>query len=139
MTLRPANISDTLSIAELVGQLGYTADATSLKNRLEFILKQKRHCVFVVSENEKLIGWIHGFYSLRIESEFFTEIGGLVVHEEHRKKGLGKILVEQVSLWAEENSFGKLRVRCNSIRQESHQFYEKIGFELIKEQKIYDK
>lgn len=33
----------------------------------------------------------------------------------------------------------KVRVRCNTLRNESHNFYEKIEFKLNKEQKVFDK
>ena len=93
----------------------------------------------VIASNEKIVGWIHGFYSLRIESDFFVEIGGLVVDENFRKNGIGKKLVDKVMEWSKLKNCEKVRVRCNVIRKESHKFYENIGFEINKEQKIFSK
>ena len=110
-----------------------------LINRLNKILKSADHCVYVALKNEELVGWIHGFYALRVASAFFTEIGGLVVNEKHRNNGIGKELVNKLIDWSKLKDCEKIRVRCNVLRKESHQFYENIGFEINKEQKIFNK
>ena len=137
--IRIAEINDSESITELSNQLGYETRNVDIQNRLNNILINADNCVYVATENGKIVGWIHGFYSLRIESEFFVEIGGLVVDENFRKSGIGKKLVDKVIEWSKLKDCGKVRVRCNVIRKESHRFYENIGFEINKEQKIFNK
>ena len=137
--IRNAEIKDSESITELSNQLGYEALNSDLKNRLKTILEHPDNCTYVATLNGKVIGWIHGFYSMRVESDFFVEIGGLVVSENLRKNGIGKMLVDKVIEWTELKNCRKVRVRCNVIRTESHRFYEKIGFEINKEQKIFNK
>ncbi|HPF98043.1 MAG TPA: GNAT family N-acetyltransferase [Mangrovimonas sp.] len=137
--IRNAEIKDSESITELSNQLGYETLNTDIQNRLNAILKHPENCVYVATVNGKVIGWIHGFYSMRVESDFFVEIGGLVVSENSRKNGIGKKLVDKVIEWTELKNCRKVRVRCNVTRTESHRFYEKIGFEINKEQKIFNK
>ena len=139
LSIRNAEIKDSESIAELSDQLGYKSNNDIIQNRLTEILKNNDNCVFVVLENEEIIGWIHGFYTRRVESNSLVEIGGLVVDENYRKRGIGKILVERINKWAESKECKKVRVRCNTVRKETHIFYEKIGFKINKEQKIFDK
>ena len=139
ISLRIAEFDDSESIAELSTQLGYGKYAPGTKGRLKTILNNTDHCVFVAISEGQIIGWIHGFYSFRIESDFFIEIGGLVVDKNFRNKRVGARLVDKVTEWAKTKSCKKIRVRCNVIREESHLFYEKIGFETNKEQKIFDK
>ena len=126
-------------ITELSNQLGYENQNADVKNRLKRILINTDNCIYVATKNGRIVGWIHGFLSLRIESEFFVEIGGLVVNENFRKNGIGKKLVDKVIEWSKLKNCEKVRVRCNVIRKESHRFYENIGFEINKEQKIFDK
>ncbi|MCB0745812.1 MAG: GNAT family N-acetyltransferase, partial [Ignavibacteriae bacterium] len=76
--IRNAEIKDSESITELSNQLGYETLNTDIQNRLNTILKHPENCVYVATVNGKVIGWIHGFYSMRVESDFFVEIGGLV-------------------------------------------------------------
>jgi GNAT superfamily N-acetyltransferase len=137
--IRIAEINDSEYITELSNQLGYETRIVDIQNRLIKILENEDNCVYVAVKNGKIVGWIHGFYSLRIESNFFAEIGGLVVDENFRKNGIGKKLVDKVIQWSKLKNCEKVRVRCNVIRKESHRFYENIGFEINKEQKIFNK
>jgi len=139
MMIRNAKIEDSESITELSNQLGYATLNTDMQNRLEKILQHGENCVYVAAENGQVVGWIHGFFSMRVESDFFVEIGGLVVNENFRKKGIGRKLVDKLIDWARLKNCEKIRVRCNVIRTESHRFYEKIGFEVNKEQKVFNK
>ncbi|WP_103067991.1 GNAT family N-acetyltransferase [Aquimarina sediminis] len=139
ISIENAKVEDAESITELSGQLGYTASVTITQNRLIEILNNKDHCVFMAVNNKNIVGWIHGFYTLRVESDAFVEIGGLVVNENYRNKGIGKLLVEHIIDWSKQKKQSKVRVRCNTIRTESHKFYESIGFIKNKEQKIFDK
>lgn len=137
--IRNAAAKDSEAISELSEQLGYKSSNKIIRNRLNLILKNDSHFVFVAVSDEKIIAWIHGFYSLRIESEAFVEIGGLVVNENYRKNGIGKILVESAIKWSEARNCKKIRVRSNIIRTDSHKFYKKMTFKLNKEQKVFDK
>lgn len=139
VTIKQAMPDDAAAIAELSGQLGYASEIKATSNRLSAIMKEdSSNCVFVAVYNSVLIGWIHGFYAQRIESDPFVEIGGLVVEEHYRKMGAGKLLVENVMNWALSKNCSTIRVRCNIKRVETHIFYKKIGFQLSKQQKIFD-
>jgi N-acetylglutamate synthase-like GNAT family acetyltransferase len=139
ISIRNAEIKDSESIAELSCQLGYKSENIAIQKRLTEILANNDDCVLVALENEKIVGWIHGFYSRRVESESFIEIGGLVVDTNYRKNGIAKRLVDELNKWAYAKECRKIRVRCNVTRKEAHIFYMKIGFELNKEQKIFDR
>ncbi len=136
---RAAVAADAAAISLLSAQLGYPVDEAETNSRLNAILINKDNCVFVAVENEKLAGWVHGFYTSRIESGFFVEIGGLVVDENSRRKGLGKILVNEVITWAQQRNCNTVRVRCNVKRNDSHLFYLSAGFKSLKEQKVFEK
>ena len=41
--------------------------------------------------------------------------------------------------WAVAQGLGKVRVRCNVVRERTHRFYEREGFVVTKTQKIFDK
>ncbi|MGB0177179.1 MAG: GNAT family N-acetyltransferase [Owenweeksia sp.] len=139
LSIRKAELKDSGSLAELSHQLGYISDDNAIQKRLEHLLKDRNHCVFVAVKGDKVLGWIHGFYTLRVESDAFVEIGGLVVDNHHRQKGIGRMLVEQVIDWSLSRECEKLRVRSNVIRTDSHRFYENLGFTTNKEQKVLDR
>ena len=136
--LRVAELKDAESIAELSNRLGYESTNEKIQHRLSEILSHTDNCVFVMLYNEKVIGWIHGFYTRRIESDSFIEIGGMVVDNNYRRKGIGRMLVQKIMEWAHEKKIEKIRVRCNTLRNETHTFYRSICFVEMKEQKIFD-
>ena len=37
-----------------------------------------------------------------------------------------------------DRGIGSLRVRCNAIRDRAHRFYERLGFQTTKSQKVFD-
>lgn len=138
MSLRLAELRDAEFITGLCEQLGYKTAIEKIHSRLSEILSNEEHCVFVILDNEKIIGWIHGFYTSRIESGSFVEIGGLIVDAAYRRKGVGRMLLKKVIEWANLRKCYKVRVRCNSLRQEAHRFYADLNFLEIKEQKVYE-
>ena len=139
VSIRTATIHDSRSIADLSGQLGYSANEQSIRTRLSHLIEDdKNDCVFVAKIGTKMIGWIHGFYAVRVETDPFVEIGGLVVDEDNRGKGIGTLLIKEVIHWSRSIDCNRIRVRSNTKRQESHSFYLKFGFRETKEQKIFD-
>ena len=138
LVLREAILADAAMIAELSGQLGYKSSTEKTEYRLTQLLNNSNHCVYVVVNNDTVVGWIHGFYSLTVEYDPCVEIGGLVIDENNRRKGIGQMLVNKVVAWTRSINISRIRVRSRSIRTDAHSFYLKIGFTQIKEQKVFD-
>lgn len=134
-TLRPATLSDTIHIHSLTTHLGYKASTLSnTEYQLKTLLESDRDGVFVAVQDRSIAGWIHCFQAVRLGSESFYEIGGLVVCPTKRRQGVGQELVN----YAMAQHRGKWRVRCNSLRHESHLFYQELGFVQCKNQLIFD-
>ncbi|MFI5452017.1 GNAT family N-acetyltransferase [Pedobacter sp. UC225_61] len=131
-------LKDAEEITSLSTQLGYENEIEDLLDRTKEILKSKNDCIFVAKLDGNIVGWIHGFRAVRIESPLFVEIAGLVVDRKQQKQHIGKSLVEAVKDWSISLGIKKIRVRCNIIRTESHKFYENIGFSQNKQQKIFE-
>jgi GNAT superfamily N-acetyltransferase len=129
---------DAESVATLSTQLGYESDTKQTSARIKRINNSNENCAFVALVDGEVVGWIHGFYTLRIESDPFIEIGGLIVDENYRNLKIGKQLIENVNLWAKKQNVKKLKVRCNIKRTESHRFYERIGFKQNKQQIAFE-
>jgi len=83
MTIRLATTEDSNAIAGLSNQLGYQSFEDAMKRRLHLLLEDSNHVVFVALKEAQIVGWVHGFYTMRVESDPFVEIGGLVVDENH--------------------------------------------------------
>ncbi|WP_316824522.1 GNAT family N-acetyltransferase [Pedobacter miscanthi] len=137
--IRAITEKDAEIVAELSTQLGYKSNIEQTLSRIRQIGSSNENCAYVAVIDNKVVGWIHCFYTLRIESDAFVEIGGLVVDENYRNLKIGQQLIESVNLWAKKHQVKKLKVRCNTKRTESHQFYERVGFKENKRQIAFEK
>jgi len=138
MDIRKAVLSDAPELATLTEQLGYPADIEGTKTILEDLLRKQEYAVFVGIIDNKTVGWIQLHQVISMETGVYVEIIGLVVDEEYRGRGLGRLLLHAASDWSRSIDCYRLRVRCNIIRIESHTFYQNSGFILKKEQKVFD-
>jgi N-acetylglutamate synthase-like GNAT family acetyltransferase len=135
--IRTATLKDAKSINSLSLHLGYESTPHDIaEERLQCLLESANDEVWVFEESSIILGWIHVFKAYRVASSSFNEIGGLVVNPKVRKKGIGRKLVEFAAKQATNQSI-ELRVRCNSQREETHQFYIKAGFTNSKAQYVF--
>jgi N-acetylglutamate synthase-like GNAT family acetyltransferase len=140
ITIREARPEDLSAITELCAQLGYPADAAGVKRRFMMIIDNPSHFIRIASnEAGDVIGWVHALPVCYLESEEFIEIGGLVVDGSSRKQGAGRQLMLAVEVWARESGVATIRLRSNVTRREAHQFYQRIGYQIVKEQYTFVK
>ena len=137
--IRDAQQDDIEQLLQVAKSLGYEEieGEFALRNITE-ILESETDRLWVFEEGGNIVGWLHIFVSLRVASPKFAEIGGLVIRESDRRRGIATKLVNEAVQWAISNQL-PIRVRSNSIRADANKFYESIGFEFRKEQRIYEK
>lgn len=136
---RQAAQTDCMEMARLSAQLGYPSDSEAVANRLAAIRSLTGHEVLVAAAGDLLLGWVHVHGRHLVETDAFAEIGGLVVDLEARKQGIGKRLIALAEEWAASSGYTEVRVRSNGIREAAHAFYEQIGYENTKWQKVFSK
>jgi len=136
--IRAATMKEAPQITELSIQLGYPLTVQDTITNIAAIDKSNYDMAYVAVMNNQVVGWIHVFYTMRLETGPFCEIGGLVVAASARGKGIGSQLVEKAKKWAAERNINKLKVRCQVKRTEAHAFYEKNGFVEKKVQKVFE-
>jgi GNAT superfamily N-acetyltransferase len=140
ISIRWMNPDDLAAVTGLSAQLGYPATLDEIGKRFRRIRSEADHALLVaVSQEQKVVGWIHVHPVHTLESDSHAEIAALVVDEGVRRQGAGRALVAEAEKWAREQGFGRLRVRSNIVRNEAHRFYPGIGFELVKTQHTYGK
>jgi GNAT superfamily N-acetyltransferase len=138
IVIREIWVEDAGQVVVLSEQLGYAMSLTDTQKQMEEIMGSKNDKAFVAIDRDKIVGWMHVFYTSRLESKSFCEIGGLVVDENSRGKGVGKLLVGQAKLWCVAKGCEKLKVRSNVIRDKAHAFYLSCNFKEAKEQKVFE-
>lgn len=136
--IRGITKEDTEAITTFTHQLGYPLSPDQISQNISSVMENKDHDAFVAVYENRVIGWIGVSHSIQIEMRPYCEIRGLVVDDNYRNHGVGKILIEKAKHWAKEKGNEKLRLRCNVIRTETHLFYQHIGFKETKQQKVFE-
>ena len=136
--IRRISKEDAVAIAALSYQLGYPLSLEQTLQNINAVMENKDHNAFVATHANKVIGWVGVAQTIQLETLAFCEIRGLVVDEQYRKKGVGKMLIEKAKQWGKEKGNNKLRLRCNLKRTETHQFYQHLGFQETKQQKVFE-
>ena len=140
MTIRKAMVNDAPRLAELSAALGYPVEPDVIARRLARLFSCPEHLVLVAEAADNLVaGWVHAAEHDILVIGRFCEILGLVVAADHRGKGIGRRLVEEVEHWARERGLDRVSVRSNVTRPESHPFYERAGYVREKTQHVYRK
>ena len=146
-SIRVARKADIPGITRLNAQLGYPEPEPAVALRFRRILRDRRdHRVFVAaagtstaSSSDAIVGWIHVFIDKLLTVGPRAEIGGLVVDEQWRSRGVGAALVHRAEPWAQHKGLSQVVVRTNVLRTRAHGFYEKCGYQLLKHSKMYNK
>ena len=139
LALRPAMLADAQAFARLATQLGYPSSPSQVEERMASVLDDPKHLILAAALGGRVVGWAHAYVCCLVESDTFAELGGLVVDESHRCKGVGGKLLEMVEDWARQKGCGAVSVRSNVIRHQAHKFYAARGYNQIKTQHIFRK
>jgi GNAT superfamily N-acetyltransferase len=136
--IRAAMRADVRRLAILCGQLGYLSTPEQVRQRLEELQRNEDQAVFVAEEvGGQVVGWVQVFGRQLLVVDRHAELGGLVVDEGHRGRGVGGLLMEHAEGWARAQGCEALYVRSNVVREDAHRFYEGIGYELIKTSQVF--
>ena len=128
------NYSDLPEVRILCAELGYQVEEKELVDRYNRIRNSKNHELFVAeADNSIVIGWTHIFQrSPHLCSAPKSELGGLIVSENYRGKGVGKLLLQQAETWSLKNELGELVLTSNAKRELAHKFYINLGYKIRK-------
>ncbi len=140
ITIRSANARDAEDIATLCHQLGYPSSQEQVERRLRQIQQDESHAVYVAERyGGRVVGWVHVHLCQLVVADLQAEIGGLVVDEGYRQRGIGRLLMEWAEQWAREKGCGTVHLRSNIVREDARVFYERIGYSDVKTQRTFRK
>jgi ribosomal protein S18 acetylase RimI-like enzyme len=132
--VREATAEDAAGIYALASELAETVgDSTpeedAVKARLEELLDEPRAQVLVAENEDGLVGgasfWIKPDLA---HGDTVVEVPMLVVAEDHRRAGVGKILMDEVSNVASDNGASQIELVATSANVEAREFYRSLGF-----------
>lgn len=140
VVIRPANVSDGAPLTTLCAQLGYPTIQESMQRRLEVLLHQVNHMLYVAEwEAIGVVGVIHVYRCVSLATDPYMEIGGFVVQDRYRGCGIGTKLIHQAEQWAHMHGCTSSRFRSRSDRVAAHALYTKLGYQVTKTQLAFQK
>ena len=139
VVIRRMNVSDAVVAAELSGELGYPVTRERMEERLRRFARLPDHAVFAACVGEQVVGWVDVQVAQHLQTEMYGEIGGLVVSEKCRSRGVGQKLVEAAEQWIVARGIGAVVVRSRITRERAHAFYLRQGYARVKTSAIFRK
>ena len=130
---------DLAAVASLCAQLGYPVDAATLAARFATVHGLASHALYVAVAEGEVLAWMLLSVAASLTDGPSVEIGGLVVDEQARGRGLGRRLVRFAETWARERGIGRVRVRSQVKREEAHAFYRGLGYAHQKTSHVFAK
>jgi GNAT superfamily N-acetyltransferase len=127
IAIRSMASADVAAASSLADQLGYRKTPQAIERWLAN--KPDSQLALVAETDGEVVGWLEAHDLELMQYPRFLEIGGLVVAEHMRGRGIGKRLIEAVVDWGRQRGHTEIRVRSNVIRDQAHGFYEGLGFE----------
>jgi GNAT superfamily N-acetyltransferase len=129
LTIRDAQAADAEPIAGLLAQLGYPTQVSAVRPRLENLAIVGDRVVVAELDGDA-VGLAHLQVTPAIEHERpVAKIAALVVDAEHRGRGIGRALVEELEAEARQRGCGLLFLTTSERRDDAHAFYEQLGLE----------
>jgi GNAT superfamily N-acetyltransferase len=139
-TIRLARPEDAEALANLAGQLGYPSTAAQICKRFEMLAERaEENAIFVAESDGNVVGWVHAHIYTLLVDDPEVEIGGLVVDERFCGQGIGEKLMGAAEAWTLEKGCSSVYLRSNLIRTRAHEFYKRLGYNIIKSQYAFRK
>jgi ribosomal protein S18 acetylase RimI-like enzyme len=129
VAVRDATTADSVGIAALVSGLGYPTSPVQMQTRLESIMSDVDYSTLVACDGEQIVGFIGTRAGPLYESDGrYGQIMALAVAPDHRRHGVGRILVQAVESMLIARNASVILVTSGNQRADAHAFYEKNGY-----------
>ena len=137
--IRPAEPGDAQPLVELAGEIGgeegawlLTTDAwRSSAEERRYLRAVRRHpdaAVYVVEDADRIVARLSLARDVHPASRHVADLG-LMVSASHRRRGVGRALLDQAVVWAESVGVQKLELHVFPWNEPAIALYESFGFE----------
>jgi GNAT superfamily N-acetyltransferase len=132
--------ADAEPVAHLTAQLGYNRTPQQIADWIvQLRTSSTEQAAFVACLDGEIVGWIEVSIERRLQSDPFGMIGGLVVSDRVRSRGIGRILCRRAEQWTWDQGLDTLRVTSRSTRPGAHRFYLRDGYHEVKTSLVFEK
>jgi RimJ/RimL family protein N-acetyltransferase len=137
--IRPAEPGDAQALVELAGEIGgeggawlLTTEAwRSIADERRYLRAVRNHpdaAVFVVEDGGRVVGRLSLARDVHPASAHVADLG-LMVAASHRRRGVGRALLDQAVVWSIGAGIDKLELHVFPWNEPAIALYEAFGFE----------
>jgi len=132
--VREANVDDVSRIHELARELAETVGDTppteeAVRARLEELLDEPGARVLVAENEVGVVGGVSFWIKPDLaHGDIVVEVPMLVVAEDHRRSGVGRLLMEEVRNVASDNGASQIELVATRANVTAREFYRSLGF-----------
>ncbi len=132
--VREATVEDAAEIYGLMVELAETVGDTpppeeAVRERLKELLEEPRACVLVAEGGNGVVGaaslWIKPDLA---HGDAVVEVPMLAVAEDHRREGVGRLLMDEVRSVAARNGTTLIELVATRANVAAREFYRSLGF-----------
>ncbi len=139
ISIRPAEPGDAQPLVELAGEVGgeegawlLTTDAwRTVSEERRYLRAVRRHpdaAVYVAEDEGSIVARLSLARDVHPASRHVADLG-LMVAASHRRRGIGRALLEQAVVWAGSTGVLKLELHVFPWNEPAIALYESFGFE----------
>lgn len=130
MEIRKAKLDDIEGIFELLNELYAGKIEYNIFSKIYMEkLNDCNNYYIVAIENKKIIGILISEISYKLhKSKKVSFIEDLIVNEQYRNRGIGKLLIEDAIRYAKKLECEVVELTSYITNENAHRFYEKNGF-----------
>jgi GNAT superfamily N-acetyltransferase len=129
--IRSAHAADAPSIAELMAVLGYPSSVEQIEARIAAFAAFPDTVIFVAECASRVVGLL-SFHCIPLfhADGFLGRITNLVVSQDFRRRGVGRLLVAAAEEFAWTHHCIRMELTSGDHRPDAHAFYERCGFQI---------
>jgi GNAT superfamily N-acetyltransferase len=132
--VREAKVEDAAEIHSLASELAETvgdspSEEEAIMARLEELLDEPRARVLVAENEAGIVGGVSFWIKPDLaHGDTVVEVPMLVVAEDHRRTGVGTLLMEEVRNVASDNGASQIELVATRSNVTAREFYRSLGF-----------
>jgi GNAT superfamily N-acetyltransferase len=103
------------------------------KINLDWNLRDTSSILFIATKDDKIIGYVTAdiswFRYSSYNSSNYCTIGDIMIDEDYRHLGIGKLFIAEIKKWAKSESTNKIVLDVFSKNTKALSFFKKQGFD----------
>lgn len=133
--IRPARRDDIDSLASMLKTLfsieaDFAFNEPMQRRGLEMMVDSGRGCLLVAEEDNRVIGMCSGQFTVSTaEGGLALLVEDVVVRQEWRGRGVGRLLMEELGAWARRYKVSRLQLLADRNNSPALEFYRHLGWQ----------